>query len=362
MRVLFYTNLPSPYRVDFFNLLGQSVELTVVFTAHRNQNTGWVQGNEDIRNFKAIFLCDSTELSAERQPANRPKYSYPEAFRFAFGDWDAVFATNYSSPTEIILLHSLKQRKIPYILEVDGGFVREESGVKRQLKKYLISGAKFYLSTGKTTDDYLCFYGADKNKIKHYPLSSVFASEIAEAPAGAGEKAAGRKALGLPGGLLFLFVGQLIHRKGVDILVEAARRLPGIRFCVVGNGNPSGYGAPDNVIFAGQKNRAELSRYYRAADLFVLPTREDIWGLVINEAAAKGLPVVTTDRCIAGLEMLNKQFIVPSENAAALANKLNELISDPAALKAAAEASLSAARRYTIEEMVRAHLAFFADF
>lgn len=356
MKVLFYTNLPSPYRVDFFNLLGKSVELTVVFTAHRDQNVGWVQGNEDIRNFKAIFLCDS-----DRQPVNRPKYSYPDAIRFALGDWDAIFVTNYSSPTEILLIRSLKQRRIPYILEVDGGFVREESRIKRQLKKYLVSGAKYYLSTGNMTDDYLVFYGADKTKIRRYPLSSVFAAEISDAPASAEEKTQNRKALGLPDGLLCLFAGQLIHRKGVDILVEAAKRLPDIRFCVVGNGDFSGYSAPENVIFAGQKSREDLARYYRAADLFVLPTREDIWGLVVNEAAAKGLPVVTTDRCIAGLEMLDPKYIIPAENADALTQKLNELASDPGALKTAAEASLSAAGRYTIEEMVRVHLAFLND-
>ena len=57
MKVLFYTNLPSPYRVDFFNLLGKSVELTVVFTERRSQNVGWVQGGEHIGDFKAVFLC-----------------------------------------------------------------------------------------------------------------------------------------------------------------------------------------------------------------------------------------------------------------------------------------------------------------
>ncbi len=59
MRVLFYTNIPTPYRLDFFNLLGQSFDLTVVFTQHRSNSVGWAQGNEDIRNFKAVFLSDT---------------------------------------------------------------------------------------------------------------------------------------------------------------------------------------------------------------------------------------------------------------------------------------------------------------
>lgn len=54
-----------------------------------------------------------------------------------------------------------------------------------------------------------------------------------------------------------------------------------------------------------------------AADIFVHPTREDIWGLVVNEAMAKGLPVITTDRCVAGLELIKNESvgrIVPVEN------------------------------------------------
>lgn len=354
MKVLFYTNIPTPYRLDFFNLLGQSVELTVVFTLHRSANVGWVHTDDDIRNFKAFFLCN------KKQDYENKKKLYPHAVQYARKPWDAIFITNYYSPTEMLLIRSLKSRKIPYILEVDGGFIRSENPVKRLLKKYFVSGARYYLSTGTETDRYLSYYGAKSEKINRYPLASVFASEVAEAPAGAEEKSALRKVLGLPEGPLVLFAGQLIHRKGVDVLVDAAKQLPEVRFCIVGNGDASVYNAPDNVTFAGQKNKAELAQYYRAADLFVLPTREDIWGLVIGEAAAKGLPVITTDRCIAGLELLDPNFIVPTENAAALTQKIAELLSSPEALKTAAERSLEAARCYTIEAMTEAHLAFLS--
>ena len=85
-----------------------------------------------------------------------------------------------------------------------------------------------------------------------------------------------------------------------------------------------------NVHFVGFQKKEALSRYYRAADLFVLPTREDIWGLVINEAMAYGLPVITTDRCVAGLDLVEEGVngsIVPVEDAAALAGKMKELLS-----------------------------------
>ena len=52
--------------------------------------------------------------------------------------------------------------------------------------------------------------------------------------------------------------------------------------------------------------KPELATYYQAADLFVFPTREDIWGLVINEALSFGLPVITTRKCVAGVEMIKE--------------------------------------------------------
>ncbi|MDO5425085.1 MAG: glycosyltransferase, partial [Eubacteriales bacterium] len=100
---------------------------------------------------------------------------------------------------------------------------------------------------------------------------------------------------------IVLAVGQYIYRKGFDILLKASEMLDSdIGIYIIG-GEPTkeylqiieNYGL-HNVHFAGFMNKKELSDYYKAADLFVLPTREDVWGLVINEALAYGLPIITT--------------------------------------------------------------------
>ena len=72
----------------------------------------------------------------------------------------------------------------------------------------------------------------------------------------------------------------------------------------------------DNVHFVGFQKKEALSRYYRAADLFVLPTREDIWGLVINEAMAYGCLLYTSraDRVVA-LSSEQKNCILRTRNA-----------------------------------------------
>ena len=75
------------------------------------------------------------------------------------------------------------------------------------------------------------------------------------------------------------------------------------------------------ILFVEFKRKEELAEYYKMADLFVLPTREDIWGLVINEAMAKGLPIITTDKCVAGLELIQNGMngqIVKSDDISAI--------------------------------------------
>ena len=54
--------------------------------------------------------------------------------------------------------------------------------------------------------------------------------------------------------------------------------------------------------------KKELADWYQAADLFVMPTREDVWGLVVNEAMAYGLPVISSDMCGAASEMVKNGY------------------------------------------------------
>jgi glycosyltransferase involved in cell wall biosynthesis len=108
--------------------------------------------------------------------------------------------------------------------------------------------------------------------------------------------------------VVLLFSGKLSPRKGPELILQAVKRLPsdvGGSIVVVFLG--SGQLVEDlrrlaleqpqvKVIFPGFQNQTRLSRYYHAADLLILPSREDeTWGLVINEALHHGLPCVVSD-------------------------------------------------------------------
>ena len=166
---------------------------------------------------------------------------------------------------------------------------------------------------------------------------------------------------------MILSIGQFIHRKGFDILLQAAKQLPeDVKIHIVGGQPTQEYQelcrelGLTNICFDGFMKKQTLIRYYQASDLFVLPTREDIWGLVINEAMAYGLPVITTDRCVAGLDLVENGvngYIVPVADVDALADSINTLFTlDWTQM---GERSLEKIRPYTIEAMAKCHLDVF---
>jgi glycosyltransferase involved in cell wall biosynthesis len=103
-----------------------------------------------------------------------------------------------------------------------------------------------------------------------------------------------------PGGGRLLCVAAISHRKGQDVLVRALDRLEDLEWtCTfVGAGDPPhqvrATDLQGKVVFAGPKGGAELDAAYAGADLLVLPSRAETYGMVVTEALARGIPVLGT--------------------------------------------------------------------
>ena len=92
-----------------------------------------------------------------------------------------------------------------------------------------------------------------------------------------------------------------------------------------------------------------------------MPTREDIWGLVINEAMAYGLPIITTDNCLAGLELIKNEengYIIPVNNTELLAQYANLLIDNKSLRDKIAANNRKKIQIYTLENMAKTHIDF----
>lgn len=170
-----------------------------------------------------------------------------------------------------------------------------------------------------------------------------------------------------PDTVVILFVGHLVARKRPLDVLRAAERLDadarvGVLF--VGDGPLRGeleacaaQQKRVRVICAGRRSQAELPRFYAAADLFVLPSEEDPWGAVVNEAMCAGLPVVTTSRVGAARDIVRageNGFVYPAGDVRRLADVLTVLVAQPAIRDAMGRRSLEIISTWTYDRCVEA--------
>ncbi len=350
MKVLFLTNIPSPYRVDFFNELGKLCELTVLFEREKATDREW-DSNNNI-NYEAIYLKGIKKGADTALCFAIVKY--------LIKDYDHIVIGGYSTPTGMLAIEFLRLIRKNYVLSCDGGFIRcNENRINYIIKKHFISKARMYLSTGSVCSKYLEHYGAKEEQIQSYPFTSLYIDDILKSTLNKRQKEKIKQELNISDKNIVICVGQMVHRKGIDILLKAANLVSkDIIFYIIGGEPTDEYKelikdlSLDNIKFMRFMPKDLLFKYYQVADVFVLPTREDIWGLVINEAMANGLPVITTNKCVAGVELVKENgYIVESEDFKDLAIRINQLFDNPDILNKFSEKSLKVINKYTIENM-----------
>lgn len=363
MNILFLTNYPAPYKVDFFNELGKMCNLTVAFEEtpeqQKHRELSWFHTNYD--NFEPIFL---------KQLSLHGKTFCPGIRDLVSKDFEFIVVGVYSTLSEMYAVRYMKRHKIKYIIATDGGYIKNESILAKKIKQYFISGAEKWISPSALSDEYLCYYGADSKKVYRYPFTSLVSENVLQDPVPQEKKKELKCFLQMKEDKIVLGIGQFIHRKGWDVLLQAARKLDrNIGIYIVGGTPNSEYtdfvrdNTLSNVHFLSFMEQDKLSMYYKAADVFCLPTREDIWGLVINEAMSYGLPVVTTDKCVAGLELVQEDNgkVVHTDDVDALTCALNNIIKDETSRYLMAEKSIEKIKGYTIEEMARVYYEIFSS-
>lgn len=353
MRVLYVTNIPAPYKVEFLNELAKLCKLHVLFERKNAGDRHSLWGKEN------KFMFNYTFMNGIKWGSDA-SLSF-EIISFLKQEWDIIIMAVYHTPTAMIGIEYLKLCKIPFILSTDGGIVKEEFSFKAKIKRHFISAASAWLSTGNITNQYLEYYGAQSDKIYIYPFTSIKKRDVLKKSLNKNEKEVIREKLSINEEIVILSVGQFIHRKGYDTLLNASKNLDeNVGIYIIGGQPTEEYLqlkeklSINKIYFLDFMSKDSLAEYYKAADFFVLPTREDIWGLVINEALAYGLPVITTNKCVAGLEMIkNKEIglIINSDSTTELENAIKSAIK----MNFNTNKILEVANKYTIESMAMQH-------
>ena len=350
MRILYLTNIHNPYRDEFFEQLGWECDLTVLFEERvdDNRDASWFREAKE-HSYKEVFLPERENGPTSRTMLNMIR-----------GEWSLVVVGCYNTPKQMAAISYMHTRHIPYVLNSDGMVFETRNWLKNNMRRHVLCGADAYLVAGETCVPSMWREVDRTVLVVSYPFSSFTAAKVADL-ADIAPKRDPR---------LVLIVGQFEDYKGLDIALEAAE-LPGdLRFRFVG----SGWKARKLETLAVEKELSsievvpflqpdELIKEYLRAGLFVLPSRQECWGLVVNEAAACGCPIVGTWG--AAVEFLSHdypQFLAEPGSAESLALTMESFLVRPESEKRAYSAFLQQKTcNYTIEGMVCAHLDLFDE-
>ena len=370
MRILVLSNAPTPYNDALFRHVSEQpgIELLVVYGAALESHRSW--NLEENKGYHAVVL---------------PGWAIGGVAHFnpgivrqvrAFSPDVAVLTGSYVMPTLQIAALLLRQRATPWVywgeeLKPGEEVVFPLRAIRRCLRWPIRQAAGVLAIGGRAMTSYEVA-GVPASRVAnfhYYPDADNFRLSETER---ASYRSQVRERSNLPDGVpVFIYCGQLIARKGIDTLLDAAELLAsrGVAFRVllVGDGpereaiNGRIRQALRGVVLpVGFAQPAELPRYFAASDALILPSHREGWGLVVTEALAAGLPVIASDRINSAVELIQhgeSGFLFPAGDVEALARAMAafcqdrarwRIMSESAARIAEAEHPHRAAERFTL--------------
>lgn len=336
IRVTVVSPEPTPYRAPLFDLVGSrpEIDLTVVYAAATVAGRTWCVEPRH----RAVFL------EGVRIPGVRGvfRHDYPVTPRIHAALRDAaphvVVVSGWSTFASQAAIGWCRTKGVPYVVLVESHDLGPRPGWRRAIKgavvPRLLRRAAGVLLVGTAARESVVERGADPRRVR------VFANTVDvpawEARADRLRELRGelRQQLGVQDDVVVLSVGRLAPEKGLDTLVRATAPDERLMVVIAGDGpERSSIAQLDGrVRLLGNLAEERLAEAYVAADVFALLSLHEPWGVVVNEAAASGLPLVLSDRVGAAYDLLRdgeNGILVPAGDVDATAAALRRLADDP---------------------------------
>jgi glycosyltransferase involved in cell wall biosynthesis len=320
LRVVLLTEIPAPYRIPLFNSLAERVELEVVFLAERNPDRPYGLHEDEIRFRKRILPHRDLTIGDHWLVLNHGILS---VLRGA----DVVVVGGWNQPAFWLALARARLTRTPAVGWIESTLNDRRSDRADRAKRLLAGACSAFIVPGAAAREYVRAFAPDA-RIEVAPNAvdvALFASRL-------GDREALRSELGIQG-CCFLYVGRLAAEKGVDVLLRAFAGIDG-ELVLAGAGPEESRLralAPPRTRFLGHLDRDELPAWYAAADVLVLSSLSEPWGMPLNEAAAAGMPLVATDAVGGARELVESGrngFVVAAGDAGELHDALERLSSD----------------------------------
>jgi glycosyltransferase involved in cell wall biosynthesis len=331
-RVLVLSEIPTPYRLPIYRLLAESgqIELDLVFLAESEPDRPW-RLEQDLAGVPHSVLPGYAPTIRTRR--NTFVYEInPGIFGLLRSKrWDLIVIGGYAVFAEQTAIAYARIRDIPYVLHSESHLRKPRrrivSAAKAAVLPRIVRGAAAGFATGSAAAKYLEHYGLQRERIRIVPNTIDVESYAARSTRARSEAQSIRDDMELPEHYL-LYVGRLVEAKGLLDLVEALDALGAGAPTVVAAGEgplASALEASGHFRLLGFQDQNRLIDLYALADAFVLPSRDEPWGVVVNEALACGTPVIASDAVGAAEDLITdgvNGLIVPAGDTAALAGAL----------------------------------------
>lgn len=288
--ILYLTNKEIPYKIKYFNEIAKNNNLTVYFDQKNNgdRNQKW---SKSIKNDFKLYYADSND------------FNYSKFFS-QLKNYDFIIIGSYNCNLSLKTINYLKKNHMKYIIDIDGDYFIDKISIKNFLKKRILRGAECYIIAGdKTIKKYKRILKT--NSVYPYYFSPFFKKEIIENNLKSKENK----------GEYILLVSRYLKEKGTDIALYIAKKIKDKKIKIVGVGNKALELKKEiekqkitNIEIIPFLQKEELNNVYSNAKVLILPSRKECWGLVINEAASFGLPIVSTYGSGAAVEFLEGKY------------------------------------------------------
>lgn len=262
---------------------------------------------------------------------------------------DALILHGYDSVALWSALFWARLHRRPLLCRSDSNVLKDEGRsrlswrniIKKIPLVFFFSKIEAFLSIGSANEDYYTLYGGKKERFfrSSYMVDVEFFTTTA-APQQRDEKSL-KNTLGISEEKIILFVGRLIWEKDLENLLEAfALALPDLGDCAmvwVGDGPKRSVvdginsSVREHLYLLGFCEPEQIGQIYGIANLLVLPSIQEAWGLVINEAMAAALPVISSDKVGAAVDLVvpgETGEIFPGGNTKALADCFRKILTD----------------------------------
>lgn len=332
--VVYWNNIPAPYMVDRFNALADRgmFEFEAWFNDRIETDRSW-DVKETSWRFQYRYL-PTTRMAGYTLHWPLPLLGHPPD----------ILVSLYAKPSFLAGWALAKLRGVITGFWVEVTFDR---WVKRQfwkeiIKRWIFVKVDGIITVGRNGRDFAMRYRAGENKIFYAP-HAIDVDHYSNVWKAAWPNRDGiRRKLGLHG-VTFIYVGRLWKGKGINYLLDAFSVLQKhvdheVSLLLVGDGEDEDAlkekcrsEGTRNVVFAGFKQKPDLPSYYAASDVFVFPTLGDPYGLVVDEAMACSLPVISTNAAGEIRDRIQDSvngYIVPPEDSNALFQAMKRLAGD----------------------------------